>query len=229
MSATSRGRMVRLQMAGRELADLDFWTKSDPFLVVSRTARNGDGLVQVRKTETIMNNLNPNWKVLYISTKELCDDDLSMPLQLEVWDEDKGSKHDLIGSVSLSLDQMMELANSRCPVNLSLPGAGDDNRGQLLVTECRLEEPDRELERKLSTTSYPSSRTSSFSQSSIQDPPELITLNPTYAPNVNYSPLPYPPDVTPIYTPDMPGQSPGYPRFTFPEDPTDNRPPYLAG
>ena len=39
--------MVRLKFEGRKLEDLDFWTKSDPFLILSRPARNGPGFAQV--------------------------------------------------------------------------------------------------------------------------------------------------------------------------------------
>lgn len=39
---------------------------------------------QVRKTETIWNNLNPDWKLLYIPTRELCDDNFDMRLQVRL-------------------------------------------------------------------------------------------------------------------------------------------------
>ena len=93
-------RMVKIRLRGSDLADLDFWSKSDPFLVLSRPCRNSHGLhqvggsmrlrqftslgFQVRKTETIWNNLNPEWKILYIPTKELCDDDFNMRLQVGI-------------------------------------------------------------------------------------------------------------------------------------------------
>ena len=89
--------MVKIKFRGSDLADLDFWSKSDPFLVLSRPCRNSYGLYQVkmnyhikllqdakqvRKTETIWNDLNPDWKILYIPTKELCDDNFDMRLQV---------------------------------------------------------------------------------------------------------------------------------------------------
>ena len=80
-----------------------------------------------------MNNLNPDWKLLYVSLSELCDNDFNMtlkvilgsesqlsnikhdmactyqsiygfnrnPFQIDVWDEDKSSRNDLIGSVQV--------------------------------------------------------------------------------------------------------------------------------
>lgn len=220
--------MVRLQFAGRQLTDLDFWTKSDPFLVVNRPSRGGDKFVQVRKTETVMNNLNPSWGVLYIPTRELCDDDLGMKLMLEVWDEDKSSRNDFIGSVALSLEEMMEFAKSRSPVTLTRPGKGPDSRGQLVVMECRMEEPDTELERKASLSSYPS-RSNSFSQpplASFSQPPltSVSQDQPPFPPTM-YPTLPttYPPVMAPSYSCYPPSLA------SFPEDPTDTRPPYLSG
>ena len=40
-------RMVKIRFRGSDLADLDFWSKSDPFLVLSRPRRNSYGLQQV--------------------------------------------------------------------------------------------------------------------------------------------------------------------------------------
>ena len=41
--------MVRLRFEGRKLEDLYFWTKSDPYLSLSRPAKNGPGVFQVCK------------------------------------------------------------------------------------------------------------------------------------------------------------------------------------
>ena len=48
-----RQQMVRLKFEGRKLEDLDFWTKSDPFLTLSRPAENGPGTVQVGRIYNI--------------------------------------------------------------------------------------------------------------------------------------------------------------------------------
>jgi len=145
MSVVRReGKMVRLKFSGRGLADLDFWTKSDPFLTLSRPNRRKDGLVQIRKTETIMNNLNPDWKLVYVSLSELCDNDFNMMLKIDVWDEDKSSRNDLIGSVQVSLGMLQKLAQSKAALPLVKEAEGihrrKEGRGNLLVTQCLIED-----------------------------------------------------------------------------------------
>jgi len=136
--------MVRLKFSGRGLADLDFWTKSDPFLALSRPNRRKDGQVQIRKTETIMNNLNPDWKLLYVSLSELCDNDFNMMLKIDVWDEDKSSRNDLIGSVQVTLGMLQKLAISGAALPLVKEAEGlhrrKEGRGNLLVTQCLIED-----------------------------------------------------------------------------------------
>merc|ERR1711963_582324 len=144
MGVRREGKMVRLKFSGRGLADLDFWTKSDPFLTLSRPNRRKDGLVQIRKTETIMNNLNPDWKLVYVSLSELCDNDFNMMLKIDVWDEDKSSRNDLIGSVQVSLGMLQKLAQSKAALPLVKEAEGihrrKEGRGNLLVTQCLIED-----------------------------------------------------------------------------------------
>lgn len=127
---------VRIKFEGKNLANLDFWTKSDPFLVVSRPTRNGSGFTRVIKTETVRNNLAPSWKEVSVSTSELCNDDYDMPLHIEVYDEDRNSRNDLIGSVHLCLEELHCLAWSGTPVMLK---KREKERGLLLITKCQIE------------------------------------------------------------------------------------------
>merc|ERR1712168_565523 len=150
-----RQQMVILKFEGKKLEDLDFWTKSDPYLTLSRPAKHGPGTVQVRRTETVWNNLNPSWKVLYIPVAELCDNNYQMPLTVEVFDEDRNSRDDLIGSVELTLADLLNLAKQGSLVTLKKCAK---SRGELLVKQCEIEHPSSDAERKESTSSYPPSR-----------------------------------------------------------------------
>ena len=127
-----------LKFDGKNLANLDFFTKSDPFLVLSRATKDGLGFTRVRKTETIRNNLNLSWKELYIATTELSDDDYNAPLNIEVYDEDLTSSNNFIDSVQLSLNELQGLAKSGSPIVLK---KGVKDRGHLVVRECQIEQP----------------------------------------------------------------------------------------
>ena len=46
MSDTNK-MMVKIRFEGKKLADCDFWTKSDPYLLICRPSRTGKGLIHV--------------------------------------------------------------------------------------------------------------------------------------------------------------------------------------
>lgn len=105
-------KMVKLLFQGRNLADLDFWSKSDPYLVLSRLSKSGEKFIKVRKTEIIKNNLNPEWKILYLPLMELCDGDYYMRLKIDVWDFDYNSPDDLIGQAEVQ--KFRQMLNHTC-------------------------------------------------------------------------------------------------------------------
>jgi len=222
--------MVKVRFEGKNLADCDFWTKSDPYLVLSRPKRGGGDFTKVRKTETIRNNLNPSWKILYIPLTELCDNDLSLPLRITVYDEDRNSHDDLIGEAEVTLQHLINYAVSNTAIILKIKSK---KRGEIYVRECNIEDnSSTELVRKMSTTSYPERKASQvsissqngfhsqqhFHQESFQAPqqpqyqqqPQYFASQPQYPPQPynNYQPLPQ-------YYHQQP---------TIPEDPTDTRP-----
>ena len=47
MSLTTNKMMVKIRIEGKKLADCDFWTKSDPYLLICRPNRAGKGLIHV--------------------------------------------------------------------------------------------------------------------------------------------------------------------------------------
>ena len=126
---------------------------------------------QVRKTETIKNNLNPKWKLLYISLSELCDSDLSLPLRLTVFDEDRNSHDDLIGEAESSLQQLINCSVSGGVIVLKL---GEKKRGELYIRECEIEDCSNDvMTRKLSQSqaSYPERKSSTASMFGHSQPP----------------------------------------------------------
>jgi len=144
--------MVKIRFEGKKLADCDFWTRSDPYLLICRPNRTGKGLIHVRRTETIRNNLNPKWSLIYISLSELCDSDYSLPLHLKVFDEDRNSRDDFIGSAEVSLQDLINYSQLGTVITLK---KGSKNRGDLHVKECSVQEDDTDTLRKMSASSYP--------------------------------------------------------------------------
>lgn len=228
MSFDKKNIMVKLKFEGKDLADCDFWTKSDPYLTIKRPPRAGSGFINVRRTETIRNNLNPKWSLIYISLSELCDGDYSLPLHLEVFDEDRNSRDDFIGSAQVTLQQLMNYSQNGTVITLK---KGSKNRGDLLVREASQEEDHTELIRKMSATSYPARKPSSAPQH-LQNPganlfpvPESEPRSQSQGPSPFYPEAPQYPHHQPLAAsasmPTYP-QLPAYPQL--PEDPTDTRP-----
>merc|ERR1712223_1224992 len=70
--------------------------------------------------------------------------DFNMMLKIDVWDEDKSSRNDLIGSVQVSLGMLQKLAQSKAALPLVKEAEGihrrKEGRGNLLVTQCLIED-----------------------------------------------------------------------------------------
>jgi len=152
LTRTRNKMMVRIRFEGKKLADCDFWTRSDPYLLICRPNRTGKGLIHVRRTETVRNNLNPKWSLIYISLSELCDSDYSLPLHLQVFDEDRNSRDDFIGSAEVSLQDLINYSQLETVITLK---KGSKFRGELHVKECSVREDDTDTLRKMSASSYP--------------------------------------------------------------------------
>lgn len=224
--------MVKIRFEGKNLANCDFWTKSDPYLQITRPPRAGSGFKKVRRTETIQNCLNPKWSLVYISLSELCDGDYDLPLHLEVFDEDRNSKDDFIGNVQVSLQQLMYNSQNGTAMTLK---KGNKNRGELYVRECSAEEDHTELMRKMSASSYPERKPSYTGQPFESQPPPPVMQGLYSLPESPQAPFYAGPGVPPQPQPPYPpyhhqpltasASMPVYPEPQLPpEDPTDTRP-----
>ncbi|TYZ60601.1 hypothetical protein PybrP1_004664 [[Pythium] brassicae (nom. inval.)] len=105
--AKNSSDLVRLRISGQGLANMDgLFSKSDPFLVISRLREDNSSWVQVHKTEVIDNNLNPNWRVFELPMQQLCNGDHRRQLLFQVFDEDM-TKSELIGEVQTCVEEIM--------------------------------------------------------------------------------------------------------------------------
>ncbi|KAF5902587.1 copine-8-like [Clarias magur] len=96
---------VLLQFCGNNLDKKDFFGKSDPFLVFSRS--NEDGTYTIcHKTEVVKNTLDPVWQAFKISVRALCNGDYDRAIKIEVYDWDRDGGHDYIGEFKTSYREL---------------------------------------------------------------------------------------------------------------------------
>lgn len=106
--------MITVQFAGEKLDNKDGWFgASDPFLNIYRIKdENSDpaspnSWVHVWKSETIMDNLNPRWRVTTLSLQALCNGNLSRLLKFECMDWEKSGRHQLIGVCTMTAAELV--------------------------------------------------------------------------------------------------------------------------
>lgn len=107
---TSNKEWVKLQLGAKDLDKKDFFGKSDPFITISRMSpMDSQGRVSstiVHQTDIVKNNLNPRWEPFKISLRELCNGDEERSIKFDVYDWDKDSENDLIGSFITTFAKM---------------------------------------------------------------------------------------------------------------------------
>ena len=153
-SAGSATSLVELSISGRNLRDLDVFSKSDPMCVVYTKpfgASPGKKWQELLRTETIVNNLNPDFtKKVQIS---YCFEEQQY-IRFEMYDVDKRSTrledHDFIGFAETTLGQIVSsggggYGGSGLTISLHNPQYGG-NCGQILLVSEELSMCKDELE-----------------------------------------------------------------------------------
>ena len=117
----------RITLNGIKLDKKDTFGKSDPYLIIYKSLP-GDQWVEIHRTEVIKNTLDPKWPSFDTSEHELCNCDREKPIKIECYDWDKASKHDLIGSAQVTVDQIITIENK-----IDLISAKGKLAGKILV------------------------------------------------------------------------------------------------
>ncbi|WOH04514.1 hypothetical protein DCAR_0623923 [Daucus carota subsp. sativus] len=116
------------------LDNKDFFSKSDPFLRISRIIETG-GHVPICKTGVVNNNLNPTWPPLCLSTQQYVSKE--NPLLIECFDFNSNGDHILIGKLQKSVADFERLNKEKVGENFILPsrrkGRQKVLKGQLFV------------------------------------------------------------------------------------------------
>ncbi|XP_058752937.1 protein BONZAI 3-like isoform X2 [Vicia villosa] len=126
--------VVQISFRCTRLDNKDVFSKSDPFLRVSRLVETG-GSIPICKTEVIDNNLNPKWKPISLNFQQFGSKET--PLLIECFDFNRNGNHSFIGKMQKSIADLEKLFNERKGANFLVPSKrrGQDKilKGQLFV------------------------------------------------------------------------------------------------
>lgn len=86
---------VYMIVSGRNLDDLDTFTKSDPYIKMYKGFE--DDWLLIYESKIIMNCLNPNWDPITMDYSFLCDNKGSTKMKIECFDFDDQKKSEFIG------------------------------------------------------------------------------------------------------------------------------------
>ncbi|XP_024976741.1 protein BONZAI 1-like [Cynara cardunculus var. scolymus] len=116
-----------------DLENKDFFSKSDPFLVISKYVESG-ATVPICRTEVLKNDLKPVWKPLFLNISQVGSKD--SPVVIECFNFNSNGKHDLLGKVQKSLAELEKLSSSKQGENLFLPiTIGKDPQTKVLKSQ----------------------------------------------------------------------------------------------
>ncbi|KAK9009230.1 hypothetical protein V6N11_035775 [Hibiscus sabdariffa] len=116
-----------------DLESKDLFSKSDPFLVISKLVESGISS-PVCKTEVLKNDHNPTWKPVFLNIQQVGSKD--SPLVIECFNFNSNGKHDLIGKVQKSLEDLEKLHSGKEGENLFLPTlVGNDYENKILKSK----------------------------------------------------------------------------------------------
>ncbi|KAK6635208.1 hypothetical protein RUM44_000459 [Polyplax serrata] len=98
---------IIMQFSGIGLDKMNWFGKSDPFLVFHKSTESG-AFVMVHKTEVIKNTLNPKWNRFSIPIATLCNGDIDRNLKVVCWDWNSNGNHGLIGEFYVTVRELSE-------------------------------------------------------------------------------------------------------------------------
>ncbi|KAL0380298.1 UNVERIFIED_CONTAM: protein BONZAI 2 [Sesamum angustifolium] len=116
-----------------DLESKDLFSKSDPFLVISKITESGI-LVPICKTEVLKNDHNPKWKQIFLSIQQVGSKD--SPLTIECFNFNSNGKHDLLGKVQKSLAELEKLHSVAMGESLFIPASvGQNHHNKVLKSQ----------------------------------------------------------------------------------------------
>ncbi|KAJ4814698.1 hypothetical protein LUZ62_027264 [Rhynchospora pubera] len=129
------GSKIQIEMVFRccDLENKDIFSKSDPFLLISRVAESG-APIPICKTEVKKNDLNPTWKPVVLNLQQISSKESS--LNIECFNFNSGGKHDLIGKLVKSMAELEGLHHRHQGDHFFIPtGAGNEHHNKVLKSQ----------------------------------------------------------------------------------------------
>lgn len=137
---------VKLYISGRNLKDMDLYSKSDPICVVMEKAADNDLWFEVGRTEFQANNLNPDFKTtidleFFFEREQL--------LRFEFIDDDGGDDgqpfYDVIGINTIPLSSIMASRGQTVTRALVHPTKVDKARGMMIIKAESIKESNHQI------------------------------------------------------------------------------------
>lgn len=118
---------VEMTLSCRNLINADIISKSDPFCVISMRESWQNTYFEIARTETIDDNLNPEWEKKIILNYNF---ETVQKMKFEVWDEDVQGK-DFLGHFETTLADIVSFSGRQFVGNLT--GIPNRNCGQIII------------------------------------------------------------------------------------------------
>ncbi|XP_071731805.1 protein BONZAI 1-like [Rutidosis leptorrhynchoides] len=116
-----------------DLENKEIFSKSDPFLVISKCVEGGHA-VPICKTEVLKNDLNPIWKPVSISISQVGSKET--PLVIECFNFNSNGRHDLLGKVQKSLVDLEKISLNGQGEHMFVPvSVGKDHQTKVLKSQ----------------------------------------------------------------------------------------------
>ncbi|VVA90554.1 unnamed protein product [Arabis nemorensis] len=125
--------VVEMNFRCINLDNKDLFSKSDPFIRISRIVENS-GAVPICRTEVVDNNLNPVYRPVCLTMQQFGSKET--PLVIECFDFNSSGNHELIGKTEKSVAELQRLCLQREVANFVYPSMVHDNKvlkGKLIV------------------------------------------------------------------------------------------------
>ncbi|KAL3818774.1 hypothetical protein ACJIZ3_004679 [Penstemon smallii] len=121
---------IEMTIRCSDLENVELFSKSDPFLRISRLTETG-GVIPICKTEVVNNNLNPIWRPLCLTMQQFTSKE--NPLVIECFDFNNSGNHQLIGKLQKSVAELEDLYQTKSGANFSVPGREKVSKGKIFV------------------------------------------------------------------------------------------------